>query len=74
MNENALKLAGMEYRGGYYTPEYWQELTGVNPLSFPEYFTVNRGGTCQVTDKFRQDYDSHLANTKRNWRALGIPA
>ena len=74
MNPDALKLAGMQYWGGYYPPEYWHQLTGVNPNQFPEYFLVNRGGTCQVTDKFRRDYQAHLGNVKSDWHAIGIPA
>jgi hypothetical protein len=73
MNPDALKLAGMEHRGGYYPPEYWREKTGVNPNQFPDYF-ITRGGNCQVTDKFRRDYQAHLNNVKSDWHAIGIPA
>jgi hypothetical protein len=70
MNSPAWKLSGMQYRGGYYTPEEWKEKTGVNPRNYPEYFTVNRAGTVSVTDKFRRDYEIVSQENRRLMRML----
>lgn len=58
INSLAWKLAGMEYSSGK-TGEYWQELTGVNPANFPQYFQKRAGFHgigYSVTDKFRREY------------------
>ena len=67
----AWKLAGMTFRNFYYSPDYWIELTGVDPRRWPEWFTV-RNGLIGCTPAFKQAYEAHVANSRTNWMSLGV--
>lgn len=67
----AWKLAGMTFRNFYYSPEYWLELTGVDPLQWPEWFVV-RNGLVGHNPAFREAYGEYIAAVKSNWASLGV--
>jgi hypothetical protein len=66
-------LAGLLTAGGKYSPAYWQQLCGSNPLDFPEYFKVV-GGFVYCTMQYRVDYELHILQARQNWNTLGVKA
>ena len=47
------KISGMSYRGGMYTPEQWEQKTGINPETLPAgLVTITaKARLCTLTDK-----------------------
>ena len=73
--ENLLTLSGMKYKSGYFTPEEWQQKTGINPRTLPGYIAITPNtGLCIWTDKAERAVEAHHAQTINNWHALGIAA
>lgn len=68
------KLSGMKYFSGYYTPEKWLKITGVDPLEFPKYIKVSRTGACLWTEKAERLMNLRHERIASNWASLGIIA
>lgn len=71
LNHPAWKLAGMAYRNFYYSPQYWIELTGVDPLQWPEWFVI-RDGNIGCTPAFDLAYEAHISAVGWNYASLGV--
>ena len=56
------KLSGMSYRGGMYTPEQWEQKTGVNPARLPPgLVTITaKARLCSLTDKAERVLSGHF--------------
>lgn len=72
MATEPLKLAGITMRQAYYDAKYWHELTGINPLDYPQYFTTTKTGLIYCTDKFKADYKRHRQIVASNYNFLGV--
>ncbi len=70
-----LKLCGMKYHWGKYTPEQWEAKTGVNPHWLGPLIHISAGShLCCWTDEAEAIVQRHFSQTRANWHALGIPA
>jgi hypothetical protein len=49
--EGLLRLSGMAYRGFSHNAKYWEELTGENPLNYPEHIRANSYGLIALNQK-----------------------
>jgi hypothetical protein len=66
-------LAGLLTTGGKYSPAQWEQLCGISPLLFPQYFKVVNGVT-YCTMQFRTQYELYILQAKQNWNTLGVKA
>ena len=66
------KLSGMSYRGGMYTPEQWEQKTGVNPERLPPgLVTITaKYRFCTLTDKSERILSGHFADVQSLARML----
>jgi hypothetical protein len=68
-----LKLSGMKYHGGKYTPAEWQEKTGVSPLEFPRLIHVSpRNRLCVWLSQAEAIAQGYTASVHQNFGALGV--
>lgn len=59
MEKKLLKLAGMKYKSGCYTPERWIEITGVDPRNCSPYVKVLSNDLCVWTPLAEKFYENH---------------
>ncbi|MBT9173469.1 MAG: hypothetical protein DDT21_01870 [Syntrophomonadaceae bacterium] len=67
-----MRLSGMAYRNGQYTPEEWQKKTGVNPHVYPSLIRITRGGQCVWTEQAEAIGNAYFGTVTPNWNALGL--
>ena len=68
-----LKLSGMKYKQGYFSPTEWEHKTGVNPLSWTGYISVC-SGFCFWEPAAERIADEHYQAVICNWIVIGISA
>jgi hypothetical protein len=68
-----LKLSGMIYRQGYFTPEEWAQKTGVNPLAWAGFISV-RHGFCFWEPTAEKIVRARDEAVNCNWIVLGVSA
>lgn len=66
------RLSGMAYAQGDYTPQEWQEKTGVNCAEFPGYIIITASGKTQWTKAAEAIYRAQAARHHNNMKALGL--
>ena len=72
MNNDLLKLAGVQTKGAYYTNRQWKEKTGVSPINHPGYFNYTLHGLVYASNKYRDEYSAHSRKVRNNWYAIGV--
>ena len=72
--QKLLKLSGMAYHSGKYTPDEWIEKTGADPRGVPGIVVTPRNQFCIWTPAAEKIVSGHFQNVKQNWAALGVPA
>jgi hypothetical protein len=66
-----LKLSGMKYKQGYFTPAEWQYKTGVNPLEWPGFISV-RSGLCFWEAAAERVFQARADKVNYWWVVLGV--
>lgn len=66
-----IRLSGMAYKSGWYTPQEWEQKTGIDPLSIPQKYIDSRYGLCLWTKEAEKVVKMSYAQVERDWNSIG---
>ena len=69
MDKIAILACGMVYRSGYYTRQEFVMRCNVDPLIFPQYFTVTRNDLIVIRTQYKREVENHFQHARNNWAA-----